>query len=122
MSHFTRIAVALLLLAPACSKKPDPGPGEPPTIANPASENCIAKGGKLEIVDTPEGQQGMCTLPDGTRCEEWAYMRGECPCGECPQLAPPAPGFCEGGTIVPGEVDACGCQGHPTCEPAPSAG
>lgn len=48
-------------------------------IANPASVNCTETlGGTLEIVDTPEGQQGMCHLPDGTTCEEWALMRGEC--------------------------------------------
>ena len=48
-------------------------------IANPASVNCIEKGGNLSIVDKPEGQLGMCTLSDGTVCEEWAYFRGECP-------------------------------------------
>lgn len=47
-------------------------------IANPASVNCIEKGGKLSIVDKPEGQVGMCTFSDGTVCEEWAYFRGEC--------------------------------------------
>ena len=47
-------------------------------IANPASENCINNGGKLSIVDKPEGQVGMCKLSDGTVCEEWAYFRGEC--------------------------------------------
>lgn len=119
----------LLLAATACSKPADPKPSQdpeppPPTsggttqLANPASENCIAKGGTLEIVDTPEGQHGMCTLADGTRCEEWAFMRGECPCGECPQLAPPGPDFCKGGTIVAGETNACGCKGPPKCEPS----
>lgn len=48
-------------------------------IANPASVNCIDKGGKLRIVDGENGQYGMCTLPNGTECEEWAYFRGECP-------------------------------------------
>ena len=47
-------------------------------IANPASVNCVEKGGKLSIVDKPDGQIGMCTLSDGTVCEEWAYFRGEC--------------------------------------------
>ena len=48
-------------------------------IANPASVNCIEKGGNLSIVDKPEGQVGMCTLSNGTVCEEWEYFRGECP-------------------------------------------
>ena len=47
-------------------------------LANPASVNCIEKGGTISIVDEPEGQVGMCTLSDGTVCEEWAYFRGEC--------------------------------------------
>lgn len=47
-------------------------------IANPASVNCIEKGGKLSIIDKPDGQVGMCTLSNGTVCEEWAYFRGEC--------------------------------------------
>lgn len=47
-------------------------------LANPASTNCVNKGGKLEIVDTTWWQVGMCTLSDGKVCEERAYMRGEC--------------------------------------------
>ena len=38
------------------------------------------------------------------------------PCGSCPEYVPPGPDYCKGGTIVPGKVDACGCQGHPTCQ------
>ncbi|HLD39445.1 MAG TPA: DUF333 domain-containing protein [archaeon] len=53
-------------------------PSENAQIANPASTNCIEKGGMLEILDSPEGQYGMCTLPNGTVCEEWALFRGEC--------------------------------------------
>jgi len=47
-------------------------------IANPASTNCIEQNGSLEIIDTNEGQIGVCTLPDGRVCEEWALFRGEC--------------------------------------------
>lgn len=52
---------------------------EETTLANPASVYCEQQGGTLEIVDETGGQVGMCTLSDGTVCEEWAYMRGECP-------------------------------------------
>jgi putative hemolysin len=48
-------------------------------IANPASEYCVKNGGKLRIVDEPNGQIGICTLPSGKECEEWAYFRKECP-------------------------------------------
>ena len=48
-------------------------------LANPASVFCIEQGGTLEIVDEADGQVGYCTLPDGTRVEEWEYYRAENP-------------------------------------------
>lgn len=33
----------------------------------------------------------------------------------CPALSPPAPDFCKGGIITPGQTDACGCIGPPNC-------
>lgn len=49
-------------------------------IANPASVHCVQElGGQLEIVDTAQGQVGMCRLPDGRVCEEWSLFRdGTC--------------------------------------------
>ncbi len=48
-------------------------------MANPASINCEKNDGTLEIVTQADGGQvGMCTLKDGTVCEERAFMRGEC--------------------------------------------
>jgi putative hemolysin len=52
-------------------------------IANPASENCIAKGGELEMQNSPKGQFGVCIFDDGSRCEEWRLFRGECQPGDC---------------------------------------
>ena len=48
-------------------------------LANPASVYCVEQGGTLRMEENEAGQYGMCTLPDGTKCEEWAYYRGECP-------------------------------------------
>jgi hypothetical protein len=87
MKRLSLIAVALVCLAlAACGSKEAPPPANPDgeaaqgaQLANPASVNCEEKGGKLEIVDEAAGQKGICVLPDGTRCEEWAYFRGECP-------------------------------------------
>ncbi len=51
-------------------------------MANPASENCIAEGGTLDIRQDVGGEVGYCIFPDGSECEEWALMRGECAPGE----------------------------------------
>jgi putative hemolysin len=61
-------------------------------IANPASTYCTEKGGKLEIRKGPNGETGYCKFPDGSECEEWAYMRGECaPGGAKPTAAATKP-------------------------------
>lgn len=51
-------------------------------LANPASQNCAAKGGHLVIEKNGRGgQYGVCTFADNLQCEEWAMMRGQCPVG-----------------------------------------
>lgn len=49
-----------------------------PQLANPASVHCAEQGGTLRIEENQAGQYGICTLANGTECEEWAYFRGEC--------------------------------------------
>jgi putative hemolysin len=75
-------------------------------IANPASVFCAQNGGKLEIRDEAGGQVGYCIFGDGSECEEWAYLRGECAPGEAEESAPigmpnPASVHCtdNGGTL-----------------------
>src|SRR5688572_11830064 len=60
-------------------------------IANPASSNCVEKGGTLQVASAPNGQLGVCTFSDGTRCEEWRLLRGQCIPGSCRV----ASGICE---------------------------
>jgi putative hemolysin len=48
-------------------------------IPNPAAVYCSLLGYGYEIVDTPEGQYGICMLPDGSSCDEWRFF--ECKCG-----------------------------------------
>ena len=48
-------------------------------MANPASVFCESMGGTLSIVNETNGQVGYCTLPDGTKTEEWAYFRATSP-------------------------------------------
>lgn len=66
----------------------------------------------------------------GNKCSACAskeidfYVQGACEektiekeCGSCPLLSQPSPDFCKDGKIIPGEINECGCQGPPKCEP-----
>lgn len=47
---------------------------------NPASDYCVHHGGRVEL-RTPmggNGQVGYCVFNDGSACEEFAFMRGDC--------------------------------------------
>jgi putative hemolysin len=63
---------------PASTRVPDPETKNS-ALANPASKYCEEQGGRLEIRMAADGSQtGYCIFPDGSECEEWAYLRGEC--------------------------------------------
>lgn len=63
---------------------PDGGAASAP---NPASVYCEDQGGTSEIRTSADGGQvGICIFADGSRCDEWAFFRGECAPGE--SLAP----------------------------------
>jgi len=66
---------ALAFLSGCNAKNPSPTAA----IANPASEHCVKKGGRLEIVKEASGEKGMCHLPDGTVVEEWELFRRDNP-------------------------------------------
>lgn len=54
----------------------------PTGLANPASANCLKQGGTLDIWTGGDGGQiGVCTFDNGSKCEEWAMLRGDCPTG-----------------------------------------
>ena len=56
-------------------------------MPNPASVYCEQQGNKHELQTASDGSQpGICTFPDGSTCEEWAYFRGEC--GPAAQASP----------------------------------
>ena len=51
-------------------------------MPNPASGNCLEKGGELIIQTRGDGgQYGICLFEDNRQCDEWALFRGECPVG-----------------------------------------
>jgi putative hemolysin len=51
------------------------GPQTARALANPASVFCVQSGGKSEIRKGPNGEYGVCRLPDGRVVEEWTYYR-----------------------------------------------
>ena len=58
--------------------------------ANPASVNCVEKGGTLEIRKGKKSEYGVCKFPNGKECEEWAFFRGKCSPGHQPKGETPA--------------------------------
>ena len=51
-------------------------------LPNPASVNCVKKGGKVVIEKRGDGgEYGICLFEDNRQCEEWAMLRGRCPVG-----------------------------------------
>ena len=67
------------------------------TLANPASQNCAAKGGKLTIEKNPKGgEYGVCVFADNLQCEEFAMLRGQCRTGGIKVMgyATPAARYC----------------------------
>jgi hypothetical protein len=48
-------------------------------MPNPASVYCEEHGGTVELrQDDSGGVAGVCVFDDGSECDEWAYLRGEC--------------------------------------------
>lgn len=82
MKKIIFMAVSLFTLAACHSNSAETTTSQKPMVGgkgNPASVNCIEKGGKLDLVKQADGGTiGMCTFPNGKTCEEWALFRGEC--------------------------------------------
>ena len=74
-----KIFAVLLLawfLASCGTKKVEENPSEKVWIANPASEYCVAQGGKSEIRKNSDGSEyWVCILADWKEVEEWEYFR-----------------------------------------------
>ncbi len=86
-SILSLLIVAIVL--GACSKtdsqsesESDKSEKQSSQLANPASENCVNKGGQLVIEKRGDGgEYGICLFEDNMQCEEWAMLRGNCPVG-----------------------------------------
>ncbi len=81
-------------------------------MANPASKNCVAQGGKSEVEERPDGgQYRVCYFEDNRQCEEWALLRGQCPAGgvKVTGYTTPAASYC---AITGGAYTATGRAGQ----------
>jgi hypothetical protein len=74
--RWAAVIAAMLVALPGAAAQTSTG------LANPASQNCVAKGGTLSIEKNPKGAEfGVCLFADNLQCEEWAMLRGECRTG-----------------------------------------
>ncbi|MBN1565839.1 MAG: DUF333 domain-containing protein [Anaerolineae bacterium] len=48
------------------------------TIGNPAAVYCKELGHEYVVEVSDPGQQGICKFADGSQCNQWAFLRGEC--------------------------------------------
>ena len=120
--RFPAALMTLILAVPAIAQS------AAPALANPASQNCVAKGGMLTIEKQPQrGEYGVCVFADNLQCEEWAMLRGRCRVGgvKVTGYATPAARYCAitGGTYTvvsagdtSSEKGTCTFRGSTSCD------
>ncbi|MBN2251267.1 MAG: DUF333 domain-containing protein [Candidatus Altiarchaeota archaeon] len=47
-------------------------------LLNPSAVYCEALGYEYGIKQTPEGETGICRLPDSSTCDSWDFLKGKC--------------------------------------------
>ena len=76
------LAASAASIGPPARAKPPANTAPVVSLHNPASQDCVDKGGRLTLEkNRKSGQFGVCTFPDNQQCEEWVMMRGDCPAG-----------------------------------------
>ena len=83
----TRLITLLAALLTGCAAAPasppaadraPPHAAKPVGLANPATVACIRAGGSAFTERAADGsERGLCRLPDGQVCDQWAIYRGE---------------------------------------------
>ncbi len=62
-------------------------------MPNPAAAYCKQQGYQSEISTAADGSQNaICIFPDGSQCDDWAYLRGECTVGGIAASTDPSSG------------------------------
>ncbi|MFZ9505828.1 MAG: DUF333 domain-containing protein [Burkholderiaceae bacterium] len=89
----TRLITLLAALLTGCAAAPPAAPpaadrapqhaAKPVGLANPATVACIRAGGVAFTERAADGsERGLCRLPAGQVCDQWAFFRGECGAGQ----------------------------------------
>jgi subtilisin family serine protease/Leucine-rich repeat (LRR) protein/C1A family cysteine protease len=67
---------------PIAPEPPEPSESPDPialNMTNPAATYCTrVMGYEYRTVDGPDGQDGICVLPDGSECDQWDFYAGLC--------------------------------------------
>lgn len=84
--------IVLLLIAFVLTACIRPEPAASASMPNPASKNCVDKGGKFATVTLSTGEAGLCLFADGSLCDEWAFFDGKCQAGQNKPVGKPAAG------------------------------
>ncbi len=65
--------------APPAADPVSPNTAKPVGLPNPATVACIRAGGVASTErGTDGGERGLCRLPTGQVCDQWAFFRSEC--------------------------------------------
>jgi putative hemolysin len=133
IAHIALCAIAGLACVAQGARAQSPAPANKAGLANranPASQNCVDKGGTLTLEKNGKGGQfGVCTFPDNLVCEEWAMVRGDCRTGgiKVTGFLTPAARYCAitGGTYAitgngnaPDEQGRCSFTDGGSCDAA----
>ncbi len=69
--------------------------------SNPAAAFCVEQGGSYRIVDSVDGQRGLCMLADGRELDAWDFFRAQHDAAPSPETgAAPADRIWTGGPIL----------------------
>ncbi|MBD3348130.1 MAG: DUF333 domain-containing protein [Candidatus Eisenbacteria bacterium] len=71
------VLALMLLAAPGLATPANGGPDELIGATNPAASYCSELGYDYLIEQTPDGERGVCVLPDGSRVDAWDFYRGK---------------------------------------------
>ena len=112
-----------------------PGNNQTPifNMSNPAATFCVQNGGRIDIRKETSGEAGYCVFSDGSECDEWSFMRGECAkaeitcrnqCGDgtcqdscegsgcpCPESYTICPQDCRESAVGKPTVESCQAEG-----------